>query len=344
MLYEHFHRYLWAAGLAVGRRVLDLGSGEGFGAAILARSAEDVMGVDIDPQAVTHAGANYARENLRFLQASALDLSCFPDTAFDLVVAFEVIEHIENHEAVIGEIARVLADDGLLVISTPDRDLYSQATGQVNSFHEHELTQAEFRELLQGRFQKVAMWGQRTVTGSYLRALEPAAGEGRDFFVQRDETGLHTIPEPSALFCIALASRVELPALGSSSTLADYGLELLHETARAHARAVAERDGLLGEVNGQLADANRMLDEKREEVLAVAARLSDVEAQLLRAGDELAEAQRFVRRVESSVSWQIFQRCRSTLYGTIGEGSALARALRGFLEGLGRVLFRGRSG
>ncbi len=71
MAYEHYRRYAWAAQLVGGRRVLDLGSGEGFGAAILAETAAEVLGVDIDDDAVRHSRANYARSNLRFERASA---------------------------------------------------------------------------------------------------------------------------------------------------------------------------------------------------------------------------------------------------------------------------------
>ncbi|MHB8233657.1 MAG: hypothetical protein ACYDHT_03295, partial [Solirubrobacteraceae bacterium] len=48
VVYEHMHRYLWAAQLVQGKRVLDLGSGEGFGAAILGDTATQVVGVDVD--------------------------------------------------------------------------------------------------------------------------------------------------------------------------------------------------------------------------------------------------------------------------------------------------------
>src|SRR5205823_5939850 len=82
IVYEHFHRYLWAAAMLDGRTVLDAGSGEGFGAAILARRAAAVTGVDVDERAVEHAQANYAQPNLTFEVASALDLARFGDSSF----------------------------------------------------------------------------------------------------------------------------------------------------------------------------------------------------------------------------------------------------------------------
>ncbi|HEX4435966.1 MAG TPA: class I SAM-dependent methyltransferase [Solirubrobacteraceae bacterium] len=337
MLYEHFHRYLWAARLAAGRRVLDLGSGEGYGAALLAATAAEVLGVDVDEHAVEHARLNHRRENLAFEAASALDLSRLESRSFGVVVAFEMVEHLVDHDRMMAEVARVLADDGILIVSTPDRDHYSAATGQANSFHEHELSHAEFRALLSTRYSNVEMYGQRTITGSYLSALERAGTRGttagHDFFVAPGEGGLAEIEEPAPLFCVAVASNAELPPVGGSSTLADYSLELLHQTARAHAVAVAERDSLL-------ADANEQLSLKREEVIEVGGRLAAVEAQLLAMGDRLREEERFRLRMESSTSWQAFQRLRALLYGAIGEDSRAGRALKSLLRAVGRGFVR----
>ena len=93
VIYEHYHRYLWARELVAGRRVLDLGSGEGFVAGMLAERAATVTGVDIDERTVDHARLNYEAPNVKFRVGSAADLSDFAEDAFDAVVAFEVIEH-----------------------------------------------------------------------------------------------------------------------------------------------------------------------------------------------------------------------------------------------------------
>src|SRR6185295_1513704 len=132
----------WARPLVAGRRVLDLGSGEGFGAALLAQTAAAVTGVDIDERTVAHARANYA--GVDFHVGSATDLSAFADDAFEAVVAFEMIEHVAEHEQVLAEIARVLAPGGLLVMSTPERRAYTDERDFHNPFHVRELTQAEF--------------------------------------------------------------------------------------------------------------------------------------------------------------------------------------------------------
>jgi len=340
IVYEHFHRYLWAAQLLTGRRVLDLGSGEGFGAAILSTRAAEVVGLDVDAQAVEHARLNYARDGLAFEHGSALDLSRFGRGSFGAVVAFEMIEHVADQERLLAEVSGVLAGDGLLVVSTPDRERYSEAAGQVNEFHERELTVAEFRALLRTHFEHVALWGQRTIEGSLLSALD-ASGQreaGETFFVQPAGGEWEVLPEPEPIFCVALASRGPLPGAGGASTLADTTLGLRRQAERAGDAAVAERDRLLAELNEQ----------KRAEVLEVGGRLQAAEQELLRVGDELWQtrveldaAQHFQRRVEESVTWQSFQRARAALYGLIGEDSRLGRGLGALLRAAGRLLGRG---
>jgi SAM-dependent methyltransferase len=360
MLYEHYHRYLWAARLVAGRSVLDLGSGEGFGAAILAESAASVVGLDIDPAAVAHAAASYAgptHPNLAFEQGSATDLSRFAERSFGAATVFETIEHVGEQERVLSELKRVLAPDGLLIVSTPDRDVYGEATGQVNPYHERELSLAEFRELLAARFEHVAIWGQRTIAGSYLSALDPRTadrGPGSDFVVRRSPSGeLRLVPEATAVFCVALACDGALPPAGASSTLADDRLELLHETARAHAASVAERDRLLAEVHEQLAQvqahadeqleqARRALAEKQQELLAHVRLVSTVEAKLLRTGDELNDARAALASIEASVSWQLLQAARRALRGAIGDDSRAGRAISRLLLAIGRLLPRAR--
>jgi SAM-dependent methyltransferase len=342
IVYEHFHRYLWAAAQVASGKVLDVGSGEGFGAAILARSAGEVTGIDVDERAVEHAAANYAAANLSFQAASALDLSRFADGSFDAVVAFEMIEHVADHERLMGELTRVLAPDGLLLVSTPEKDLYSAAAGQVNDFHEHELTRREFESLLHERFGHVAIWGQRTIAGSLLSSLDPELSTGAPeafrglFFLEPAGGEWEIIEEPAPLFCVAAASRRPLKFAPIDSTLADTTLELLRTAERSGAAAVAERDGLL-------AEANALLAEKRQEALVVAEKVSQLESQLLAQGDELWETRveldderQFRRRVEESVSWQTFQRARGRLYDLIGADSGAARAFQSALRRIGR--------
>ncbi len=376
VVYEHMHRYLWAATVVAGRRVLDLGSGEGFGASILAAGEEtEVVGIDIDERTVEHAQLNWGGPRTSFEVGDALDLSEFEDGSFGAVVAFEVIEHVDEQERVLAEVARVLADDGVLIISTPDRRLYSDATGQVNPFHQHELTYEEFSTLLGVQFPHIAVWGQRTITGSHLGALSSSAEElsATEFFIERAGDEWRMASEPAALYLVALASRGELPDVSSSSVLGDCDVELVRaaerkagEAAKAiaaerdagaererHARITIERER--GEAaaerqrtefereqnNVALAQRDEYVRHRQAEIASLRARLERTTSELADLGESFEQAQRFNRRVEESVIWQTFQRVRGRVFSSIGgETSLFARWLRFSLRLAGRLISR----
>ena len=176
---EHLHRYALAQRLAKGKRVRDLACGEGYGSNLLADTAISVTGVDVSHQAVAHATVRYAKPNLCFIASSAAALP-MADGTFDIVVSFETIEHLHQQQEMLDEICRVLAPEGTLLISSPNKLNYSDIPGYDNPYHVKELYRAEFEALLKLKFRNVAVWGQRIVYGSLIAAdieAEPAAVE-----------------------------------------------------------------------------------------------------------------------------------------------------------------------
>ena len=163
---EHFGRYAFAARLSRMKRVLDAGSGMGYGSAELARVAASVVGVDISGDAVVSAREHYNLPRVKFLQGSCVSLP-FRAASFDLVVAFEVIEHLKEWRRFLEEARRVLAPGGQCLISTPNRDYYADSRGRTgpNPFHEHEFTFEEFRQELLAFFPHVALFLQNHVDG-----------------------------------------------------------------------------------------------------------------------------------------------------------------------------------
>lgn len=183
--YEHWHRYGWCRSLVTGRRVLDVACGEGYGAALLAAEATEVVGVDLSGDAIEHARQAYASvSNLVFQQGSATAIP-FPDASFDVVVSYETIEHLAEQTTMIAELRRVLRADGVLVISSPNRPVYSEARNYRNEFHVKELDLSEFVGLLESQFGAIRLYGQRLATGSFI--LPDSAGEQSYQAVTRGE-------------------------------------------------------------------------------------------------------------------------------------------------------------
>ena len=111
--FEHLHRYHAVRELVKDKVVLDIASGEGYGSAILATSAQSVFGIDIDPEVVKYAQEKYAgTRNIEFLIGQAENIP-LPDRSIDVVVSYETIEHLGQsaQERFLQEIKRVLKND-----------------------------------------------------------------------------------------------------------------------------------------------------------------------------------------------------------------------------------------
>ncbi len=128
-----------------GRDVLEAGSGEGYGADLIANVARRVIALDYDDSAVAHVRARYPRVEMRQGNLAELPLD---DGAVDVVVNFQVIEHLWDQSQFVDECARVLRPSGVLLMSTPNRITFSPGRDTpINPFHTRELNAAELTEL-----------------------------------------------------------------------------------------------------------------------------------------------------------------------------------------------------
>lgn len=159
---QHIARYKFAAKLVRGARVLDVACGSGYGAEILLKKggAKSVVGVDIDHQAVKFSNNTYRQRGLSFIVGSAEKLN-FDDNSFDVVVSFETIEHLSDHHSYLKEVKRVLVDNGMYIMSTPDKSNYKiYNLGAKNKFHISELSRVEITKLFNNGFDSVKFYGQ----------------------------------------------------------------------------------------------------------------------------------------------------------------------------------------
>ena len=232
--YEHLHRYAFAAELVKGKRVLDLASGEGYGSYMLSREAIQVVGVEIDQQTVDYANRRYSNDSIQFICGSILDIPIQGHKIFDVVVCFEAIEHVEDHDKLLSEVKRLLKEDGLFIVSTPNKATYTDQRHYQNPFHKRELYLDEFKSILGSYFENVRILGQRIYAMSYLWDMSAKKYSNyREFVVNRrdKEFSFDAGERKAALYFVALASDVGLDRriLNTSSCMVDVSDALINE-------------------------------------------------------------------------------------------------------------------
>lgn len=292
---EHWCRYRLAASLARGARVLDAGCGVGYGTTLLAEAgAANVLGVDLSPHAI-EAASKGAPENARFEVA---DLRSIPegDGSFDLIVCFEVIEHLAEQEQVVSELARLLAADGTLLISSPNRDVYLAG----NPHHVRELTPDELVALLGNRFSGVRLLRQKAWTASLLTGDEGFTSDDPSLAIEvQSVSKLDAATPGTETFTVAIAGNGELPDPGGEVVLA--------EAAQLDAYMDAIKT-LEGRVTAAEQTAVRAADERRaaiheRDVARIA--LEEAEMGIEEVQRNLDRANAALDDVTGSLSWRV---------------------------------------
>ena len=170
---RHLAVYEWIAARVAGLRVADLACGEGYGSAVLARRAAEVVGVDANPEAHEHARLRYKAPNLRFERAL---VESFAGPS-DAIVFLQTIEHVQDPAALLEGFA---AAAPVSYVSTPNRLTLAPegAEKSDNPWHLREYTHGEYRDLLTPCFAGVEIIG--LFHARKLRAHELALRLGWD--------------------------------------------------------------------------------------------------------------------------------------------------------------------
>jgi ubiquinone/menaquinone biosynthesis C-methylase UbiE len=168
--YEHWHRYIFAQQFCTNKTVLDIACGEGYGTAFLSTAATAIKGVDISEEAIAHAENTYGKSNIQFITGSATELP-FEDASFDTVVSFETIEHLDasGQQRFISEVKRVLKETGVFLVSTPNKQVYSDQPAYSNPYHCKEFYEDEFYDFLKVTFSDVRLYYQQIFCSSMIQ-------------------------------------------------------------------------------------------------------------------------------------------------------------------------------
>ncbi|MGN6276253.1 MAG: class I SAM-dependent methyltransferase [Solirubrobacterales bacterium] len=310
---EHRLRYLWASQVVAGKEVLDAGCGLAYGTHILA-SADvcRIAGVDIDRAAIEEARRRVPEVADALRPGDIRDLR-FDDDSFDVVVCFETIEHVEEPERALFEFRRVLRPGGLLLVSSPNPDVYPAG----NEHHVREYRPAELAGAVAEYFRNVGSYSQAAWLTS---GIEPTPGEDED----RSNGSGHRVRAWNAdpleagheTFTIIAATDGVLPQLASCVAFAGafevkWWSERVDEAKRDSEGAVAEveRDArqLLAQAGAREAELVKRLEKTGRALVDANQELAQVpllKHRLAELHEEHAHLWARFNEIESSRSWR----------------------------------------
>ena len=311
---EHCHRYATVLEIVAGKTVLDVACGEGYGAALMSDVAASVTGVDIAEDAVRHATNTYGdKKNLRFCRANTLALG-FADATFDVIVSFETIEHLAEQAQMLAELRRVLRPNGTLVISSPNRPVYSEQNNEQNPFHVKELDFNELELLLKSQFPAVKYYGQRMMMGSVIQPVDGNQGAYRAWHDDGVSIKAQSskFSEPVYFLAVCAAKESILPILHASVVYPDQ-LDLVthyvgfakwaqsldsvveerNRLIKAINEVVSERDTQVADLNqamavrdGLIAKINQVVAERDAQIASLTRIVAERESQIADLTDE----------------------------------------------------------
>lgn len=268
---EHIVRYQAATTLVEGKVVLDIASGSGYGSAFLGTTAKLVYGVDINADAIAYAKKNYASKNVSFIKGDGIKIP-LEDNAVDVVVSFETIEHIEDYKTFMKEVKRVLKDDGLLILSTPNDAEFPES----NHFHIYEFEHKELKELIAKFFRQTKWYFEATWLSNALL--------DRQKLTEEWEERLYTyqtapIPLKKCLsFFVLCANRPISESIEPLAAIAEHYSERsrqeYEQSIRKHIddqsvimhhqeRALAEKDATIQQLQAELSSIHKHIERLR---------------------------------------------------------------------------------
>lgn len=158
--------YLEAARLVSGK-VLEIGTGSGYGVSIIAPHASEFVTIDKYQTGIPTETSTNA-EHVKFLQMTVPPLEGIPSDTFDYVITFQVIEHIQRDDIFLQEIKRVLKSNGKIIVTTPNKKMSLTR----NPWHVREYTVHELEQLLLTYFQNVqplGVFGNEAIMDYYAK-------------------------------------------------------------------------------------------------------------------------------------------------------------------------------
>ncbi len=312
--YEHFHRYGFARTMVRGKKVLDIGSSEGYGAALLAQEASWVLALDINQDVVRYAKRTYRKDNVHFISANAAHIPT-PGNMFDVVVAFEMIEHTYDQDLILSEIRRVLKSDGILVLSSPNKEVYSGHNGRTNPYHVKELSQKELEDFLGKYFSVVRLFGQKPVVGSAIleegkESYSPDTFEFSELSLAQQTTRQASAFMKDPMYFIAVSTNnasVNTGNVCSFSLLHDPSYQFVRENTERIAR---KKDRQIEEKNRKAAYLAEIISLRDDTIQELNNKLRVQSNKIQEQNKEIQVLHDFAIKVKNTLAYRIYKRLK----------------------------------
>lgn len=234
----HLARYLPVRELVRGRRVLDIGCGEGYASAVMKSrwAAQEVLGLDIDVASVKSARRRFSQSGLSYHASDVNEFLESRSRSFDVVTCVETIEHLESPETTVGLIDTVAKRASYVYITCPNDVWYYGQGESLNPFHSRSYTLQEFRELTEAVLgPATCIWlggiasgfvtipSIPVVSDSWERSLsqitlEPTLSGALLPAAKRDESS-RLSPANALYFCALWVRNLPIPSLVTSAAL-----------------------------------------------------------------------------------------------------------------------------
>lgn len=158
LMEEATTRYKFALKYLKKGNICDMACGTGYGTNILSSKGK-VIGIDISEEALSFALTNYASTDVSFVKSDVYQ-TIFKDGSFTGITAFEMIEHLRKPKVFLNEVRRLLKEEGVFVVSTPNKLTQSPHGIPMSPYHDKEYSPDELNKLLKQYFKSVTLVGQ----------------------------------------------------------------------------------------------------------------------------------------------------------------------------------------
>lgn len=225
----HLATYQFAIPYVKNKKVLEFGCGSGYGSHYLSKYCSDITAVDISESAIKYANEHYSNENLTYRKIQNIEREplSFSDETFDVIISFQVIEHIAKEQKYLSELSRVLKKGGTLIIATPDKThrLFSFQKPW-NQFHTREYNMTELNGVVSNYFDKFDCY--------YMSAREDLI----DMEIKRTKKlrilslpfTLFFIPEKMRIFFISLYKKLVRKKTSNGRDVFDFSINDIYIT------------------------------------------------------------------------------------------------------------------